>query len=202
MLRPRLISAALFAPLALLLVSAGGAGPVPRSVDEIRNVLARRPSDERTRSDVVAELTRLGDQVIPDLFDVYTAAAFDELLGTDETFDLDRWWCSPDGFPGLALAALGELPPGPVVSHLTLRTEDAALETRLAVVRVLGALGSAEGLDLLLAQAAELRGANLRYNSVRIPLEQSLVRIAQGDPAAVRALGELAEELDAEVLLL
>ena len=178
---------------------AGTAG----GVSDVREVLRREYSnDERTREEVVRELVELGPSSVGTFFELYTGEAFDELFGGEEIVDLERWWCPPDKFGDLFLAALGELPARRVVAWLdTHVAADAEHEDRLAALRVLAELESPEALGAVLRYGEEVGALALRYRSVQKPLEAALGRTLESDPDRVaRDLEGRLADLDPELL--
>lgn len=178
-------------------------GPARSSdrLEAVRAALVRRSDVERaTEPELVARLTGLGPPVAPELFALVSGERIEELFSVPDGVPEPVFLCPPDRIGALALEALAELPPAPVIEHL--RTREAARPergVRVAEVRVLGALGSAQGLGLLLelAQAFE---DELVSRPVRDPLRESLVSILRSDPPAFGALEDRVPELGTEIL--
>jgi HEAT repeat protein len=187
------------------LLSVAGAtpgSPHSSSLDKLRGVLARPSGDTRTREQVVEQMVRLGPNAIPELFGTYTGANIEALIGTDK-FIADRWWCAPDEFGGLSLEALGDMPAKKLVTFLKRQTQaNPPTEIKLACMRVLGKLGSAQGLPLLFNTASKEGAKALRYRSVASAFEQALGDILSNDRQAFAVLESRVNELAPELLTL
>jgi len=174
--------------------------PHSHPLDKMRAVLARPRGDTRTREQVVEQLVRMGPNAIPDLFGTYTGENLEALLGTD-AFVADRWWCAPDKFGELSLEALGEMPTKKVITFLKQQTQaNPPTEIKLACMRVLGELGSAQGLPLLFNTASKEGAKALRYRSVASSFELALGDILSNDAQAFAVLESRVDELAPELL--
>ncbi len=159
-------------------------------VAAVREVLEHVPGRERRSEEHVrAALVALGEPAVPVLFGLTVGEGLEQVYGLtpdeDAAFDLDAWWCPPDTLPPLAHSALVALPADAVVDHVERRcTDDAPLELRMAIARVLGPLGSGRGLPLLSAITAGVPEHLLRYRSVRTTLVGAWSSILTNDTAA------------------
>lgn len=180
--------------------SPGSLGSSP--LETMKGILSRPTGDQRSREDVVEQLVRMGPGAIPELFHTYTGENIEKLLGSGE-FVAERWWCAPDEFGELSLEALGEMPPKPLLSFLKKQTnKDTAVEIRLSAMRVLGELGSAEGLPLLFQTASKEGPKAMRYRSVASTFEDALGEILSSDDQSFAILEGRIDELDAQLLAL
>lgn len=182
---------------ALLLAGllAPGAASADASSEALRDVLLLREHDGRTRDDVLAEMVGLGPSAIPSLFGLYAGTKVS--LFREDAFE--RWWGRPDGYGELALDALCAMPPDPVLAHVleavSSDSTEAGLDTRLAGLGVLGALGSARGLPGLLRIAETSGPRELGSPVVRSAFRGAIDGILRTDRLAVRALEKEVDQL-------
>jgi HEAT repeat protein len=171
----------------LAVASATAGAPHADVYREVRDILSADWSGQaRTEQEVLERLVGLGGDAIPELFALCAGESVSRLFEEGEVLDETTWFVDPSSFDGLFLRALGAQPPSTVVEHVGRRLrEGSSHELRLSAVRVLGALGSAEGLALIDDLVKELGPLALRYRSVRGPLEVALRRIVDRDPAAL-----------------
>ncbi len=196
------------AGLAAVIVAAGLVGSSPTEAagsdfGGVRGVLKKAyAADSRTEDDVVRELVSLGPGTIPALFELYLGEGWEDLFAGEEEVDLEEWWCPPDRFHELFLQALGRSHAKRVVEHLDEAADDEAPhETRLAAVRVLGALGTADALEPLFRLGETFGTLALRYRSVQSPLENAFATVFTNDaPVAARELREITDDASDDVL--
>jgi len=188
----------------------------------VRALLRLRRDDARTAEDVVAALVRLGPAEIDALYRIAAGDGLELLFPPEEPYELERFVCTPEEACELALAALERQPVPLVVTFLARELEpppaergratDApaapagtegesvpwapTVETRQAVLRVLGALGSADGLELVWRISASFGDLSLSYPSVRNGVRGALTDILRADPRAWRLVGERRERLE------
>ena len=181
------------------LSQAASAGPGDRA-EVVRGVLRERGArDERSELEVVLELVSLGPQVIPVHYELVMGPGIDSLLegATPKT----QWIVGPDRFPNLARQALARLPAEDVVRHLRSKVRrNTALDERLTVVRILGDLGSARGVELMLDIAEDAGTVALRHRSVHGTLERAFAACLQEDADSWRRVGRQLGGLDSGVL--
>ncbi len=176
--------------------------PASTGTEAVRVVLTRRNDiDNRTEQDLVQDLFHQGPELVPTLFELVTGDGLEAFYGSGDAPE-PALLCSPDRIGELALGALALHPPGAVVAHLKQReAAQPTREARLAAARVLGALRSATGLELLLSISGALE-SELDYSSVRSALQQALAAILVGDSHAFPALEDAVPKLSRPVLLL
>ena len=163
-----------------------------RAAFEAIGAALRIPADAeaqpRTRAEVVAELAGLGPRAIAPLLAVYSGEALGPLLDT-AAGDLDAWCAPPDELAGIAHDAIAEMPPAEVVTVFQrLLSRDPTQETRVSMLRTLGALGSERGLRLSLDIAVSFSAKERRYSSVRRSIEDAVAAILARGGAAAREL--------------
>ncbi len=154
------------------------------SYDALRQVLRSRPGDERSAHQVVAELERLGTGMIPVYLEVLAGSGIERVLDEARPFEERSWVCLPEECAGLVEGALVRLPHEAVLEQLErFLAPGFELPGRLGALRVLQALGSADGLDLCLRIGGEL-GANVRSPLVRDALRGACTAILRHDDRA------------------
>jgi len=183
--------------LALLLCAAAPAR-APGEADDprIAEVLHRRKPDTRSRTELAAELARLGPGLIPVWRRWLVGAGVEAVLLADGDFRPDEWMVTPEAVGDLAFETLLALPQAAVLDDLEhgIRRDGPGPSEYLAAFRVLEGLGSARGLPLfwLMVERLDLDVALLpRYRSaadaalaamlardkeVWMPLEKRLAR--------------------------
>ncbi len=178
---------------ALLAAPAAAAGD---RIEDVSAVLRQRSDDARTEDDVAFELAGLGRESVPVLFTLVTGEVYDAI--DPELFsEPDAWRVPPDRFGAVGEAALVLLPASSVVRHVGVRVRaETELGVRLAGVRVLGLVGSAEGLPPLVEVLRALDGPQLGQRYVRAHFERAFEAILVDDREAWSALGELLAELE------
>ena len=185
-----------FASAALAsVVAASAAGD---KLEPVRSVL-RRPwtDDDRTQSEVIQSLASVKNSV-PILFRLYTGEL--SLGVTRESSSQTTWWCAPYQFNELYLGALAISPPDKVVGYLKQRTSaELPFESRISIVRVLGALSDLEGTDLLIDLSLQFTDLHLRSRTVTEPLEQAFATVFQADQESFEIVEERLSELSLEL---
>jgi len=185
-----------FATIALTaVVAASVAGD---QLDPIRDVL-RRPwtDDDRTRAEVVQSLSSVKNS-IPTLFQLYTAEVSLEV--TRESSNQTEWWCEPERFSDLYLGALAISPPKQVVAYVQQRAEnELSFESRIAIVRVLGALQDKLGTELLLDLSLEFSDLHLRSRTVKEPLERAFSAVFRADSSSLELVEKRTDEFTDEL---
>ena len=212
--------------LTLVLLSASSAAQTPPAAPappgtpdlaHVRAVLRLRRDEARTAEDVVAALVRLGPAEIDAFYRLAAGDGLELLFPPEEPYEPERSVCTPEEASELALAALERLPVPQVLAFLALELEPPAaerhaaddpaaeagstpwaptVETRQAVLRMLGALGSADGLELVWRISASFGDLALSYPSARNVLRGALTDILRADPRAWRLVGERRERLE------
>jgi hypothetical protein len=177
-----------------LLSQAGGDGG---SFEEVLALLRRRSGEVvEARPVLVSRLAALGAPAVPALYELATGRSMELLAGTE--WRPEAWLCLPEEIPELCTLALASAPKAAVLAHLT-ATLDAGPEVheRLVLARVLGSLGSSDGLALWLRIAAELGDPGLQGPSVRAALRSALATILLCDARSFEVLAPLLEGLEA-----
>ncbi len=183
------------AALAVVFVTAVNAD----KLGSVRDVLRRSPfGEERTEEDVAKSLYQTGADITL-LFRLYTGER--TLTEIDEGFTESEWWRHPDRFGSTYLQTLTQFSPDRVVAHLAERTSGkTTLELRLHSVRVLTALESPEGMDLLIEIASSFTPMQYRSRTVSHSLEQAFSSILESDRRSIDHLRERTDDLSDPVL--
>src|SRR5262245_17777561 len=152
----------------ILSIGAAFAAPTHDGLAALRSVFERAPGAKAPSDEVLTQrLVALGAAETPLFFDLVLGEGIDVLM--DSSSQPDSWSCSPDHLGQLACAALGRLPHGPVLAHLRERVAARPeREVRVAALRVLASLASADSLDFLFELAAAF-GDELDHHAVRDP---------------------------------
>jgi len=172
--------------------------------EKVRLVLSARGSNDDRTPDVVAEeLAVIGAGAIPVLIGLVDGTALPLLMGATqegEAIDVSDWWRGPDAFGPVAFEALGRLPARDVLPYLAEHTDETTpLEGRLLAVRIVGRIGSADGIELLCELSSYCSDYELRYRSVCEPLERAFERVLSGERQSVERLRRRLDGLQHEV---
>lgn len=187
--------ATLVACVALLAPAARGEDRAADGYDAVRHVLRRKhQDDQRTQRDLVLELAELGPERIPVLYDLVVGRGLDRLLGAGGDWAPAAWVCEPDEIGAVSQQALERLPARHVVAHLEKELGGADLSQKLLALRILGGLGSQEGLELAWRTAASCGDRGLAHANVRRSVIAALGAILRDNPRAFEWVEERASE--------
>jgi HEAT repeat protein/PBS lyase HEAT-like repeat-containing protein len=164
------------------------AGPSSDGLAAVRAVLQRTEGSSQARDDVlVRRLVALGSPAGPALFSLASGESIEALLVDDSP---EAWLCPPEAVCALALAALAELPGGPLREHMRTRcAEKGTRELRVTALQVLARQGSPDGLPLWL-ELCTASGDELEHPSLREPAVVGLAAMLRADGSTARALEE------------
>jgi HEAT repeat protein len=190
---------------ALLCLCLGAfAGQEGAELEQVRAILRRSAvSEVRSEGEIASRLAALGPGAVPLLYELVTGRGLERLVG--EEWRPLEWACEPEEIPGLCLHALERAPTAAVLAEVERAyAHEPSYPDRLVLLRLLGAKGSAEGLDLVFRGADELGDMELLRPRVQTALREALASILRRDAQAWPRLHEALAELEpatCEVLL-
>lgn len=176
----------LFAALLLLSWRAPQASPSADELARVRAVLLRTEGASLAREEVlVRRLVALGSGAGPALFALASGESIEALLVEEAP---EAWLCPPEKVSALALAALAELPGGPLREHMRARcAAEGTRELRATALDVLARQAKPEGLALWF-ELCQASGAELEQRSLREPAVTALTAMVRADAATVGVL--------------